>query len=69
MSKAPDLSGADWTTSSHSSGTGGQCVEVAQNLAGGNTGIVPVRDSKNPNYPALIFETRAWSTFTDSLRG
>ncbi|MEU1825509.1 DUF397 domain-containing protein [Streptomyces abikoensis] len=68
MSKAHDLSGADWITSSHSTGDGGQCVEVARNLAGSG-GIVPVRDSKKPNHPALIFETRAWSTFTDSLRG
>ncbi|MFI0912850.1 DUF397 domain-containing protein [Streptomyces abikoensis] len=69
MSKAHDLSGADWITSSHSTGDGGHCVEVARNLAGGNTGIIPVRDSKNPNYPALIFETRAWSTFITTLRG
>ncbi|MEU3355823.1 DUF397 domain-containing protein [Streptomyces sp. NPDC037389] len=66
MSKAHDLSGAEWTVSSHCGGNGGECVEVARNLAG--SGIVPVRDSKNPDHPALIFETTAWSTFTAALR-
>ena len=45
-----DLSGAIWRKSSRSN-NGGNCVEVARNL----TGIVAVRDSKDPVGPALIF--------------
>ncbi|SEG90745.1 protein of unknown function [Thermomonospora echinospora] len=46
----PDLSAARWRKSSHSGPTGGECVELA-NL----TPHVAVRDSKNPNGPALVF--------------
>lgn len=30
---------------------------------------VPVRDSKAPHGPALIFETVAWSSFVDAVKG
>lgn len=58
-----DLSSLQWLKSSYSSGTGGECVEVADNLPG----TVPVRDSKNPQGPALVFPTRAWALFVNSL--
>ncbi|MFJ1702850.1 Scr1 family TA system antitoxin-like transcriptional regulator [Kitasatospora sp. NPDC088346] len=62
MSRKPtDLSAAKWSKSSHSDGNGGDCVEAALNLAA--TGIVPVRDSKNPDGPALVFPTTAWADF------
>ncbi|MDT0451231.1 DUF397 domain-containing protein [Streptomyces hesseae] len=61
-----DTHGAAWVKSSYSGGNEGECVEFAPNLT--DNGIVPVRDSKNPDHPALIFETTAWSTFTASLR-
>ncbi|MEV4611080.1 Scr1 family TA system antitoxin-like transcriptional regulator [Kitasatospora sp. NPDC049258] len=48
-----------WFKSSYSGGDGGQCVEVAYNL--GDT--VPVRDSKNPDGPALHFPTTTWARF------
>lgn len=48
-----------WRKSSHSNGDGGECVEVADGL----TGVVPVRDSKTPEGPAVIFGARAWSSF------
>ena len=54
-----DLTGAQWRTSSYSSGNGGQCVEVARNLPG----IVAVRDSTNPGGPALAFTPAAWQAF------
>ncbi|MBB1262447.1 DUF397 domain-containing protein, partial [Streptomyces alkaliterrae] len=40
-----------WFKSSYSN-NGGQCVEVAANLAA-SRGVVPVRDSKHPTGPAL----------------
>ncbi len=57
-----DLSSAKWRKSSWSSGDGGTCVEVASNLPG----VVAVRDSKNPDGPALVFTPTQWHAF---LRG
>ncbi|MEH0828900.1 MULTISPECIES: DUF397 domain-containing protein [unclassified Micromonospora] len=54
-----DLNGARWRKSSRSSGNGGDCVEVADNLPG----IVGVRDSKDPAGPALVFAAAAWRAF------
>ncbi|MEV6208925.1 DUF397 domain-containing protein [Kitasatospora sp. NPDC051914] len=64
MSNTPDLSAAIWRKSSFSGGTGGDCVEVA----GGLDGVVPVRDSKDPSGPALVFSTEAWRAFLDGVR-
>ncbi|MFE5819862.1 DUF397 domain-containing protein [Streptomyces sp. NPDC056479] len=58
-----DSRSVQWRKSSYSSGTGGECVEVADNLPG----IIPVRDSKTPEGPALVFPTRAWALFVKSL--
>jgi hypothetical protein len=58
-----DLSCAQWSKSSRSSGTG-QCVEVARNLPG----IVAVRDSKNPDGPKLLFSRAHWQIFLSRLR-
>ncbi|QKV94868.1 DUF397 domain-containing protein [Streptomyces sp. NA02950] len=55
-----------WFTSSYSS-NGGACVEVAANLIA-SRGEVPVRDSKDPNGPALAFEPCAWSSFVAALK-
>jgi hypothetical protein len=55
-----DLTNAEWRKSSYSSGTGGQCVEVARNLPG----VVAVRDSKDPEGPALVIPADAWRAFT-----
>ncbi|WP_137232513.1 DUF397 domain-containing protein [Streptomyces sp. BPSDS2] len=55
-----------WFTSSYSD-NGGQCVEVATNLAAPH-GIVPVRDSKNPTGPALTVPATAFTTFVAGVR-
>ncbi|WP_405862543.1 DUF397 domain-containing protein [Streptomyces sp. NBC_01515] len=59
-----DLSTATWYKSSYSGGGGGNCLEVAD----GHPVLVPVRDSKNPLGPKLIFQTAAWSTFVEDLK-
>ncbi|WP_369376089.1 DUF397 domain-containing protein [Streptomyces sp. cg36] len=48
-----------WVTSSYSS-NGGQCVEVAMNLAAAR-GVVPVRDSKNATGPILNLSPAAFA--------
>jgi Domain of unknown function (DUF397) len=60
-----DLTGAKWRKSSYSSANGGACVDVAGNLPD----IVAVRDSKDPDGPALIFSPADWSAFIASLKG
>ena len=59
-----DLSRAVWHKSTHSNGSGGACVEVARNLPG----IVAVRDSKNPDGPALIVSGDEWASFITRLQ-
>ncbi|MFF7626951.1 DUF397 domain-containing protein [Streptomyces cyaneofuscatus] len=52
-----NLPSATWRKSSYSNSDGGNCVEVADGLPG----LVPVRDSKRPERPAVIFGASAWS--------
>ena len=59
----PGLSCAVWRKSSHSSADN-ECVEVARNL----TGIVAVRDSKDPGGPRFIFTTAQWAAFTGHIK-
>ncbi|MEU9483968.1 DUF397 domain-containing protein [Streptomyces decoyicus] len=59
-----DVSAAQWRKSSYSNQDGGNCVEVADNLPG----TVPVRDSKDPQSPALLFEAPAWSSFVTAVK-
>ncbi|MGW0647279.1 DUF397 domain-containing protein [Streptomyces umbrinus] len=54
--------GFDWWKSSYSSGDQ-SCVEVAK-----VPGVVPVRDSKSPQGPALAFAPHAWSQFIATVR-
>jgi len=58
-----DLTGAVWRKSIRS-GNGGNCVEVANNLPG----IIAVRDSKDPNGPALVFTPSEWAAFTGGVK-
>ncbi|GAA2663372.1 hypothetical protein GCM10010400_23430 [Streptomyces aculeolatus] len=59
-----DLSLATWRKSSYSNSDGGECIEVSD----GHPALVPVRDSKDPNGPALIFEAAAWSAFVSAVK-
>ncbi|MFC4150447.1 DUF397 domain-containing protein [Micromonospora mangrovi] len=58
-----DLTGARWRKSTRSSGQGGACVEVADNLPG----AVAVRDSKDPRGPVLTFGPDAWRAFVAAV--
>ncbi|MEW9519352.1 DUF397 domain-containing protein [Streptomyces tubercidicus] len=61
----PELSNVTWRKSSYSNPDGGNCVEVAD----GFPAAVPVRDSKTPHGPALLFEAAAWSSFVNAVKG
>ncbi|MGA4844435.1 DUF397 domain-containing protein [Streptomyces sp. G45] len=37
-------------------------------MAPGIPGAVPVRDSKTPDTPALIFERSTWQSFVTAIR-
>ncbi|QCX79225.1 hypothetical protein C9F11_28125 [Streptomyces sp. YIM 121038] len=56
---APDYA---WFKSSYSDGTGQNCIEVAD-LAGQVGGGVGIRDSKDPEGPALVLGRPAWAAF------
>ncbi|MEU7572348.1 DUF397 domain-containing protein [Micromonospora sp. NPDC049240] len=60
-----DLTNATWRKSRRSGSSGGNCVEVADNLAG----VVGVRDSKDPTGPALVFPATSWRAFVAEVAG
>ena len=60
----PDLNDAAWRKSSYSNQAGGDCVEVAA----GFPDVMPVRDSKTPHGPALIFQAASWTAFVGELK-
>ncbi|MGW6721191.1 DUF397 domain-containing protein [Streptomyces sp. NPDC054995] len=55
-----------WVKSSYSD-NGGSCVEWAPATASA-TGIVPVRDSKNPGGPALAVAAEAFTSFVAGVK-
>lgn len=55
--------GLTWRKSSYSSAEGQNCVEAAA-IPGG----AAVRDSKNPDGPALAFTAGEWRAFLNRLR-
>ncbi|WP_329173963.1 DUF397 domain-containing protein [Streptomyces decoyicus] len=79
-----ELSAVTWTKSSYSGDNGGDCIEVAltwmkSSYSGNNGGncievapgipdAVPVRDSKDPHGPVLVFPTGGWSSFVAALK-
>lgn len=58
-----DLTGVAWRKSRYSSGNGGNCVEFAD-----LSSAVAVRDSKDPEGPALILTPAQWRGLTARIR-
>ncbi|WP_078843600.1 DUF397 domain-containing protein [Streptomyces albus] len=65
MNTIPDASALTaWRKSSYSNNGDGACIEVSD----GHPGRVPVRDSKNPHGPALVFPADHWSAFVAAVK-
>ncbi|MEV0642310.1 DUF397 domain-containing protein [Streptomyces sp. NPDC050619] len=64
MTHAPDLSTAVWRKSSYSDGGDNNCVEVADGYAS----LVPIRDSKVPDGPLLVFGATSWASFVTKVK-
>ena len=59
-----DISQMTWRKASYSTSNGGGCVEVASIQAA----TVAVRDSKDPDGPALAFASPGWQAFTCRIK-
>ncbi|GAA1993941.1 DUF397 domain-containing protein [Kitasatospora viridis] len=55
-----------WFKSTHSGENGGQCVEASRDLL--PAGLVPLRDSKNPDGPALTFPSTSFTAFLTAVK-
>ncbi|CAL9500951.1 hypothetical protein SUDANB176_03441 [Streptomyces sp. enrichment culture] len=64
MKPAPDLTTASWRKSSYSDGGDNNCLEVAD----GYVDLMPVRDSKVPDGPVLVFGAASWTSFVSGIR-
>lgn len=63
--RIPDASSLrGWRKSSYSGPDGGSCLEVLDGYPSG----IPVRDSKDPHGPALVFSAESWSVFVDDVK-
>ncbi|MDH6136152.1 hypothetical protein P3T37_005571 [Kitasatospora sp. MAA4] len=60
-----DLTSARWRKSSYSGTDGGACVEVAD---GQFIDTVPLRDSKDPEGPALLLPLTAFTAFVAGIK-
>ncbi|MFI1408896.1 DUF397 domain-containing protein [Streptomyces sp. NPDC020707] len=63
---ASEFEGGAWKKSSYSGGSEGQCIECADVMQT-HSGIA-VRDSKDPEGPALLFGTEAFTGFTTAVK-
>ncbi|MEV6816961.1 DUF397 domain-containing protein [Micromonospora sp. NPDC051296] len=55
------MTSARWRTSTYSGSNGGSCVEVADNMPG----VVLVRDTKDRDGGALLFNPGSWQSFVN----
>ncbi|MEV6114979.1 DUF397 domain-containing protein [Streptomyces sp. NPDC052109] len=62
MRNTPDHE-VSWRKSTYSTG-GDNCLEVAD----AHPTLIPVRDSKTPQGPRLVFRPTAWSAFVVHLK-
>lgn len=53
-----------WRKSSYSNSDGGSCVEVPHD----HPTDIPVRDSRTPHGPALIFPSTGWTAFLSAIK-
>lgn len=67
VTPSTDLPGARWLRSSYSTGAN-NCVETARQHSGPWTGLLAVRDSKDPAGPALLFSPESWTGFTTAFQ-
>ena len=58
-----DLTEASWRTSTRSGGNGGNCIQVAD-----LPDTIALRDSKDPDGPALLFTPAEWAAFTARVK-
>ncbi|MGW7384295.1 DUF397 domain-containing protein [Streptomyces sp. NPDC054794] len=61
----PDSALTGWRKSTYSGGSSGDCLEVNDLAAPTH---VPVRDSKTPTGPALVFTAPAWVAFLGAVK-
>ncbi|WP_329148010.1 DUF397 domain-containing protein [Streptomyces sp. NBC_01456] len=59
-----DLSTVTWRKSTYSNQDGGECIEISDDFPA----ATPVRDSKDPQGPALLFKAPAWSSFVAAVK-
>ncbi|MER6303952.1 DUF397 domain-containing protein [Kitasatospora sp. NPDC001539] len=59
----PKVSAQGWRKSSYSA-QASECVEIGDVSTGG----IAVRDSKDPNGPALAFPADAWTAFVAAVK-
>ncbi|WP_326752874.1 DUF397 domain-containing protein [Streptomyces hirsutus] len=62
ISNAAALTG--WRKSSYSGSEGGSCLEVLDDHPAG----VPIRDSKIPEGPTLVFPSAGWASFVAGVK-
>ncbi|WOX08020.1 DUF397 domain-containing protein [Streptomyces sp. N50] len=65
-SDSSDLHGVRWLRSSYSTGAN-NCVEAARPRSGPRAGLLAVRDSKDPQGPALLFSPESWTGFLSAF--
>ncbi|MEU4199415.1 DUF397 domain-containing protein [Streptomyces sp. NPDC045456] len=60
-----NLTGVTWRKSTYSGGQG-ECLEIADGLPARS--LLPIRDSKRPGGPYLLFPAPAWAAFLTALK-